>query len=32
MKELPKYHETFVPVLETLRKGEALRSREKFRE
>lgn len=28
MKELPKYHETFIPVLETLRKGEALKSRD----
>lgn len=26
--ELPKYHEAFIPVLETLSKGEALRSRE----
>lgn len=28
MKELPKYHETFVPVLETLRNGVSISSRE----
>ena len=28
MKELPKYHETFIPVLETLRTGVSISSRE----
>ncbi len=28
MKQLPKYHETFIPILETLSNGKALRSRE----
>lgn len=28
MKELPKYHETFIPVLETLKSGESIKSRE----
>ncbi len=28
MKELPKYHETFIPILETLKTGKPIRSRE----
>ena len=28
MKELPKYHETFIPVLETLNSGQSIKSRE----
>src|SRR5690554_4123528 len=28
MKELPKYHETFVPILETLENGKPLKGRE----
>ena len=28
MKELPKYHETFIPVLETLRTGVSISSKE----
>lgn len=28
MKELPKYHETFIPILETLKNGKPLKGRE----
>ena len=28
MKEIPKFHETFIPLLETLKSGELIKGRE----